>query len=580
MRENYINSNKIKENKYKILRMSLILGSDENREETITNFEESAREIDAMNDEIYLKDLENKFYDTLKLEEEEKKLAVLVDYIGGRVEQRISLLSDFSQITGYDLSNLPPIKYYDKLDDYKERLKYIREYLNNTNQITKLNEEIIEAEAKLKESYINKQTSEEYNGRNEEIILSKFKNIIRPLEYLKDVTKENIEEKISNIIINVEESKKSLDIFSKSYKTLKGSGISLEEELEYKSYVDNAKEIYYTNKEQEFLLKIYNLLFTKEYEYDQIILKREAINEIIYERLDLRRELEIEEKDILTPIYDLFESQYKDIEQQKNNIELINYLNNLIETKKEEKTELDQENQKVEILSLLREFCLIDTYIGATEPEVTEYEQEPITNNINIFDTPKEVQIEEEKELEQEELIIPDNLFMPNTDLFQQKEEIKEEEIIKDNQIISVESATTLDLDLIHSKASKVMQRVGEMLGIKSVEDKIVNVTNEKEEEKEEHIEEEIKEEKEEITEPLPVENPLFVNEINELTNEEPVDPEDNSNFWFPSDLPDALNDLPDLEVSNDNFFGDSNISDLSFPDLKLDFGPNDMEEK
>ena len=54
---------------------------------------------------------------------------------------------------------------------------------------------------------------------------------------------------------------------------------------------------------------------------------------------------------------------------------------------------------------------------------------------------------------------------------------------------------------------------------------------------------------------------------------------EDNS-FWFSSDMPDALNDLPDLEVAPDNFFGDSNISDLSFPDLKLDFAPNDTEEK
>ena len=109
MQESYISNNKIKENKYKILRMSLILGSDENREETLNNFEESAREIDAMNDETYLTEIEGKFYDTLKLEEEEQKLAILVDYIGGRVEQRISLLSDFANITGYDLSNLPPI---------------------------------------------------------------------------------------------------------------------------------------------------------------------------------------------------------------------------------------------------------------------------------------------------------------------------------------------------------------------------------------------------------------------------------------------------------------------------------------
>ena len=195
MTQNYINNNKIKENKYKILRMSLILGSDENREETINNFEESAREIDAMNDETYLRELEEKFYDTLKLEEEEKKLEVLVDYIGGRVEQRISLLSDFANITGYDLSNLPPIKYYDKLDDYKERLKYIREYLSNNERITNLNQEIEEAETKLKESYENKATSEEHNARNEEILQSKFNNIIKPLEQLKDMAKEFEDEK-------------------------------------------------------------------------------------------------------------------------------------------------------------------------------------------------------------------------------------------------------------------------------------------------------------------------------------------------------------------------------------------------
>ena len=151
-----VSSNKIKENKYKILRMSLLLGSGVDREDTFNNFEDSAREIDAMNDEVYLKNIEDKFYDTLKLEEEEKKLSVLVDYIGGRVEQRISLLSDFANVTGYDLQNLPPIKYYDKLDDYKERLGYIKEYLSNTEQIEVLKSEIERDDKKLNEAYLNR----------------------------------------------------------------------------------------------------------------------------------------------------------------------------------------------------------------------------------------------------------------------------------------------------------------------------------------------------------------------------------------------------------------------------------------
>lgn len=605
MLENYVNNNKIKENKYKILRMSLILDSGDNREATINSFEESAREIDAMNDETYLKEIEGKFYDTLKLEEEEEKLAVLVDYIGGRVEQRISLLSDFANITGYDLSGLPPIKYYDKLDDYKERLKYIREYLSNINQINQLTVEIEESEQRLKEAYENKATSEDCNEHNEEIIFSKFTNLIKNLANFKNVTEENIDEKINNIISNVEESKKSLDIFSKSYSTLRGSGISFEEENEYKSYVDNAKEVYYDNKEQEYLLRIYKLLFTKEIEYSQIIIKRVTINEIVNERMELRNELDISGSDLLNPLYELLERQYKDIEQQKNNIDAIEYLTKLIEVKKEDRDALEQANQKVEILSLLREFCIIDTYEGLEETLATPNYEEPITDDIDTNNTTEEIIINSESIPEQEEIIIPTDVFIPNST---SDEPVFPSESAKDNQVVSIEPATNLDLALIQSKASKVMKRVGEMLGIKIEETTIVSVTNNAEapvievnpfidttpttteEPAPAAPEAQPVEAIPEIptfdftlpNNPLPDENPLFTNNTDNTDNssDTPVDPEDDNNFWFPSDMPDALNDLPDLEVSNDNFFGSSDIPDLNFPDLKIDFGSNDTEDK
>ena len=586
MRDNYINNNKIKENKYKILRMSLILGSDDNREETLTNFEESAREIDAMNDETYLKDLEDKFYDTLKLEEEEKKLAVLVDYIGGRVEQRISLLSDFANITGYDLSNLPPIKYYDKLDDYKERLKYIREYLSNTEQITKLTKEIEDAENKLKEAYVNKATSEECNTRNEEILLSKFTNLIKTQDQFKEITQDNIDEKLNEIINGVTDSKKSLDIFVKSYTTLKGSGIPLEEEMEYKSYVDNAKEAYYTNKEQEYLLRIYKLLLQKESEYKHIITKREEINNILYERLALRKELQIEENDILSSLYDLLERQYDDIERQKINIESIEYLNELIQNKKDEKNELDQDNQKVEILSLLREFCIIDTYSDIEESNIIEPIEEKEENKELETKQSEESVIEENESTKEEEIIPISNPFISSIPTIDDSKETKIEEPVKDNQVIAVEPATNIDLELIQSKAGKVMKRVGEMLGIKTEETKIVSVENKDPIEEPTIPTTEIptpstKQPEEQLQEnQLSEENPLFNNNIKEIENY-PADPEDDNNFWFSSDMPDALNELPDLEISNDNFFGNNNsMPDLNFPDLKLDFEQSNTEEK
>ena len=155
------------------------------------------------------------------------------------------------------------------------------------------------------------------------------------------------------------------------------------------------------------------------------------------------------------------------------------------------------------------------------------------------------------------------------------------------------------------------------MLGIKTEETKLVTVSNEpetssletkeepqvetpKEEPKEEIHEEVSKEEnKDEITneeqkeETTTNENPLFSDNLENTINLN-IDPEfknaistmdetaqDNNNFWFPSDTPDALNELPDLEVpDNNNLFLNNNISDLQFPDLKIDFGTNDSEEK
>ena len=597
-------SNKIKENKYKILRMSLLLGRGENQEETLTNFEEAARDIDTMNDEIYLNDLEGKFYDTLTLEEEEKKLSVLVDYIGGRVEQRISLLSDFSNVTGYDLTNLPPIKYYDKLDGYKERLKYIREYLNNIEEIKELDKKITDAEKKLKEAYLNKATAEDYNSRNEEILLNKFENLFKST-ILTNINEENISEKVEEISLSAEESKKSLDIFAKSFATLTGSGISYEEEEEYKSYVENAREVYYMNKEQEYILKIYQYLLKSQIKYSTILEKREAINQLLYERMDLRKELKIKDADPLNNLYDLLERQFEDIKHQKDNIELIDSLTEDINKYKEALNELEVDNQKVEILALLREFCLIDTYTEDTSSKEVQAQQtnlpkEQIDSSITNSNPSKD-SLEQKKETPKEEEKVSNNntsdIFStvkkaetPKITISEPTKETVEKPL--DNEVIKVEPAEHIDIEYIQSKASKVMQRVGEMLGIKTKETKIVSF----EEKTPTPIQpkEEVKKEEKIETPSLPkIENPLFSSNISTSSEtpkvEEKKENEDkfkfpentntNNDFWFSSDTPDALKELPDLDVSeNKGIFGNNFTPTLDFPDLNLNFGPNSKE--
>lgn len=611
-----VSSNKIKENKYKILRMSLLLGRGENPEETLTNFEEAARDIDAMNDETYIKDLEGKFYDTLTLEEEEKKLAVLVDYIGGRVEQRISLLNDFSNVTGYDLSNLPPIKYYDKLDDYKERLKYIREYLTNITEIEKLNEVIEKSEKDLKEAYLNRATAEDYNARNEEILLNKFENLLKSTN-LKDIDKNNIEDKLSSVLVVVEDSKKSLDIFNRSFATLSGSGISYEEEQEYKSYVENAKDAYYANKEQEYLLRLYVYLLKIETTYSSILEKRENINAILQERIQLRRDLEVKDNDILGNLYDLLDRQFEDIVHQKDNIELIERLTKEIENAKNSLNELELDNQKVEILALLREFCLIDTYsdtyhdkkgefnVGQEQKKKIEEAQEKSNvennekivsddNNHSLFVSDKPLEDGDEKNpSSHSDIFMNANLDDKNQSNLKVEEGVLDIQEAKDNQVISVEDSVNIDLDYIHSKASKVMQRVGEMLGIKVKDTKIVSVEAPKVEiAKDDTLEKTtvFPASSGDESSKINLENPLFNSNLEKekdifAKEEKKTDSTlANDDFWFPSDSPDALNELPDLDVpsasANNNFFGNNQMPNLNFPDLNLSFSPNGEEEK
>ena len=91
--------------------------------------------------------------------------------------------------------------------------------------------------------------------------------------------------RINDIITKTDESKKSLEIFTKSYKTLANSEISREEEKEYRSYVENAKDAYYENKEIEYILTTYKLLIGKESDYNNLIVKRDKINNILSERI-------------------------------------------------------------------------------------------------------------------------------------------------------------------------------------------------------------------------------------------------------------------------------------------------------
>lgn len=430
---------KIKEDKYKILRMSLVLGNAVDNKEALDNFETAAREIDAMNNEEYLDSIDSKYYKTRSLDEEKNRLEDLIAFIEGRVTQREALKDDFYNVAGYELSDLDEIKDSDRLEAYKNRLKYIEDYLYNTDSIEKISLDKDKYQRELDKAYDEKDNSEENNVKLEKDLSDLFKKIVNDNTIILRNAQE-IDNEISDINPLILESKKTLDIFDKSFKALKRAGISGREEKEYYSYVVNVRDDYYHKMERYFLLSLYRLIFVICSEFKDIYNKRNKIKEIMDDRTSLRANLEINEDDKLARLSDLLDSQYRDILKQEDTINNINELKDKVNDCEEKLAKYKEYNNRMEIVELLKEFSLND--------DLEDNIKEPVSLD---FDS------------------VVDNSFADNSDKLDSyniDEVLNEvvEEPVKDNQVVLVSEPTGIDIVKVTEKTKNVMIKVGQML--------------------------------------------------------------------------------------------------------------------
>ena len=492
MVSNDASSRKIKEDKYKILRMSLILGDGADKASVIEDFRESALEVDEMNQETYENGLRTRYYDTLTIEEEKKKLEDLVNYIGGRIEQREALVNDFLNVTGKELIGLDNVTDAYRLDDFKTRLMYIEEYLDNTANIDNINKEIVKINEELLKSKEEKQRLEDCNIVFEDKLVKSFEEIID--SKYKSYDGVSINQELLEVSSLVNDSKKNLDVFSKAFNSLKQAGLSGREEREYSGYVNNAAKTYYDNKELEFLLRIYACLREKYQDYGQLVEKREKIQGIIKERVSLRESLKIGIEDSLKNFVKLFNSQHEEIKAQSDIIETISKLEKDLEVNKGILLKYEEANQKVEILSILREFCVIN---DESEYSDVRNDEASIDSNDNnyvtdfsfdsnyVVDNSYESDLSDgnyKSEVSNEDIIVStgDVSLKREVDLEPVVEQFKADSLdpvfstreYKDNEIVKIEEAIGFDLDKINNKANSVMLKVGSMLGI-SLENEI-----------------------------------------------------------------------------------------------------------
>lgn len=463
--ENLENKEKVKYDLYKILRMSILLNPKEVDKLTLNKFKEASLNIDKMLSEEYDEKIESMFYDTTTLEEEEKRLKDLVAFVTDRLEKRKTLLEDYRSVTNRELDDLEYIDKSNDLDLYENRLETIKEYLDNSRLI-EVNEQDLEVlKEQLVKEYDLKSSNELKNVKIEETLYNTFINALYEMDLYSSLEIDNIDKEIEGLQSEIKETKDQKDTFTTAFNNLRASGISGDLELEYASYVENSKRNYYYIKEKEIILKLYKLINEKESEYSELFKKREDIKELLQERLLLRKDLGIKEKDLMSKVSDCIIDQGQEIESEKENVDNINILTERIKLKENRLEELKKLIKKPEILSILKEYALIDTYDHEDMLEETEDNLEYETMSVEEDDDNNESAMNLLKDLLPEEEIEEVNQDEIADEEFSFEEETTEKKY-QPNQIKESLMVPSMNFGLSRLKSISVMKRVGDMLGV------------------------------------------------------------------------------------------------------------------
>lgn len=346
----------ILEKKFKILRTSIMLGNVRNREEVMSSYETTAREVDNIRRNVYEELLASKTYTTTSLEDEANRLKDLISFIESRVNERNEFIDDYIKITSNFLDDLPKVSMEDELPSLRMRLDNIDEYLNNCKLTHELNNKLKEKRNLLEEKYESKANNEIINSKLEDELIDEFNKIIADDEYYSGLNYTDIDSELIKINGTINEKKDVMNTFISSFDALKNAGISGMEREEYLSYVVEAKKDYYNELEKMYMLNIYKLVLAKEDDYDRLYQKRLTLDNLIKDRDNNRRDLGVTSVDTLEYFINLCHEQFSVIKTQKFNIEDIDKLILEISDCENKLENIEVANNRPEILALLNEY--------------------------------------------------------------------------------------------------------------------------------------------------------------------------------------------------------------------------------
>ena len=448
-----IDNQTMQERLYNILKMNIKL-TKKNKLKVSQDTLDSFREVTIKIDEFNQKEYEGKIESLLKtentIEGEKKRLEQLTLIIKERLDARNLLLREYKELTDSILVDLPIIAEENDYEELKKRLDDISEYLNNSDKIDRTRKELDQLRQSLYSSETKKQEDENNNKVLEEKLLKEFSNLLSQNTLYNGINNiENIDAEITSLQPELEESKKTLDTFEKALENLLNAGISGQEENDYRIYVSDARNAYYQIKEKEYLFRILKILSDIKITFEDIMLKRDSLDKVLSEREKLRANLSITANDSLKNIYNLIETQKATIILEGININNIEELNRKIKEQEAILEEYEEKNKRGDILTILEEYGLIDTYNEEemVEDESLDTQSERLEENSpSLIETPEETKA-----------------FLD----FDTNEDAEVDVDIDPYTIVQVSNPLEKNsLSFAFKKAYSVMRRVGKSLGI------------------------------------------------------------------------------------------------------------------
>lgn len=356
------------ENLCKIFETRIKLDKEKNIEtppDVLINYEKYSKKIDSIYNSKFEKEIKPLIVPAVTIEKEEERLGKLISLLKSRLEKREELENRFYLTTGRYIKGLQLVVSESEFEDKKNRLETITKYLDTRNEINTVNESISELKDKLSDE-VTKQ--DEYIKKNkimEDELYNTFKDVISNDDYLSKLNEDDIDTEIAMVIDKVKDNKETLDVTKDSVNSLMISG----DNDDYASYIEDAERSYFTWKNRELLLKIYSLVIKFEDNYNDLFEKRDKINKIVRNRRSIKDNLTIEVTDNFSSFENVLKEQLDVLKNEKEVLENVSNYTNRISFKEERLSELEEANNSVEILSILREYGLIDTYDNKEELE-------------------------------------------------------------------------------------------------------------------------------------------------------------------------------------------------------------------